>query len=70
LETGDVTAGSGSIKTGPGTTEDERKALLRLYRLFGEYPQATGLSHLMGLMIDDLDEMKLRLERANSRSNS
>lgn len=34
-------------------TDDERKAMLQLVTQFEHYPMATGLSHLVGLLIRD-----------------
>lgn len=39
--------------TGPGSKSDEAKALLQLTGMFGAYPAATGLSHLMALILRD-----------------
>jgi hypothetical protein len=39
--------------TGPGSHEDEKKALLQLVTQFEAYTSATGLSHLMALLIAD-----------------
>lgn len=41
------------IKAPVQLTSDEAKALLQLVSIFPAYPMATGLSHLMGLVIQD-----------------
>ena len=47
--------GSVRVNLAPGAhiTEDERKAMLQLVTQFENYPGATGLSHLVGLLIRD-----------------
>lgn len=40
-------------ETGPGSPSDERRALLQLVPMFEVYPGATGLSHLVGLILND-----------------
>lgn len=53
---------TGSPTSGPGSADDERKALLQLAAMFEAYPGVTGLSHLMGLVIRDAIALR-RIER-------
>jgi hypothetical protein len=54
--------------TGPGSVADEQKALLQLLGMFTEYPGATGLSHLMGLVLRDA--ARQRLARDTTEENA